>query len=225
MLFNNREVLAMAIDKKQPISKDEKLERLRHSASHVMAEAVQSIFPNAKFGIGPAIESGFYGDFDLPRSLIPEDLPLIEDKMHEIIASDEPKKGKVVYGFHRKVQKGHIYHFGFIPKQDSNNLDVFSSIITKVGIPTPNTVHPRELSVLRLRGEKNEEMVTVSNMGNTKLENVEILFNNVLTKDEKTQVRANDVTILERTSIQWTINKEITTQSTYNNIPYFIITV
>jgi len=63
---------------------------MRHSASHVMAEAVQSIFPDAKFGIGPVIENGFYYDFDLPRSLTPDDLPLIETKMSEIIASDTP---------------------------------------------------------------------------------------------------------------------------------------
>jgi threonyl-tRNA synthetase len=72
------------------MSEDEKLELMRHSASHVMAEAVQSIFPDAKFGIGPAIKDGFYYDFDLPRSLTPDDLPLIEAKMREIIAADVP---------------------------------------------------------------------------------------------------------------------------------------
>ncbi len=70
--------------------KEERLERMRHSAAHVMAEAVLSLFPEAKFGIGPAIENGFYYDFDLPRSLSPDDLPKIEQKMAEIIAADEP---------------------------------------------------------------------------------------------------------------------------------------
>ncbi|MBA7572168.1 Threonine--tRNA ligase 1 [subsurface metagenome] len=50
-----------------------------------MAEAVQSIFSDIKFGIGPAIENGFYYDFELPRSLVTDDLPLIESKMQEII--------------------------------------------------------------------------------------------------------------------------------------------
>ncbi len=68
----------------------ERLERMRHSAAHVMAEAVQSLFPRAKFGIGPTIEDGFYYDFELPRPLTPDDLPLIEEKMREIIARDEP---------------------------------------------------------------------------------------------------------------------------------------
>ena len=69
---------------------EEKLERMRHSAAHIMAEAVQSLFPEARFGIGPTIEDGFYYDFELPRSLTPEDLPIIEDKMKEIIAANFP---------------------------------------------------------------------------------------------------------------------------------------
>ncbi len=56
------------------------IQRMRHSAAHVMAEAVQEIFPDAKFAIGPAIEEGFYYDFDLPRPLTPEDLPDIEQR-------------------------------------------------------------------------------------------------------------------------------------------------
>ena len=76
--------------KGQAEANSEKLEIVRHSAAHVMAEAVQSIFPQAKFGIGPAIKNGFYYDFDLPRSLTPDDLPLIEAKMNEIITSNVP---------------------------------------------------------------------------------------------------------------------------------------
>ncbi len=60
------------------------LARMRHSAAHVMAEAVLSIFPDAKLAIGPAIENGFYYDFDLPRSLTPDDLEAIEKRMTEI---------------------------------------------------------------------------------------------------------------------------------------------
>ncbi len=68
--------------------KEARLEKMRHSAAHVMAEAVQALFPGAKFGIGPAIEDGFYYDFELPRPLVPEDLMAIEAKMREIIAGD-----------------------------------------------------------------------------------------------------------------------------------------
>ncbi len=66
------------------------LQRMRHSAAHVMAEAVQEIFPDAKFAIGPAIEDGFYYDFDLPRALTPEDLPDIEQRMQRIVDAKYP---------------------------------------------------------------------------------------------------------------------------------------
>ncbi|HVU66765.1 MAG TPA: threonine--tRNA ligase [Ktedonobacteraceae bacterium] len=66
------------------------IQRMRHSAAHVMAEAVQEIFPDAKFAIGPAIEDGFYYDFDLPRPLTPEDLPDIEQRMAKIVAGNYP---------------------------------------------------------------------------------------------------------------------------------------
>ncbi|MBN2239354.1 MAG: threonine--tRNA ligase [Dehalococcoidales bacterium] len=78
----------MAAEEK--MSKEDRLETIRHSASHIMAEAVKSMFPDAKFGIGPAIENGFYYDFELPRSLTPEDLPVIEEKMNEIIKANTP---------------------------------------------------------------------------------------------------------------------------------------
>jgi threonyl-tRNA synthetase len=65
------------------------IEQQRHSLSHVLAQAVIEMFPEAKLGIGPAIDDGFYYDFDLPRTLIPEDLPLLEEKMRKIIAEDQ----------------------------------------------------------------------------------------------------------------------------------------
>ena len=68
----------------------EKLKRIRHSTSHIMAEAVQSIFPDAKFAIGPAIADGFYYDFDLPRPLTEDDLETISKKMKEIIKANVP---------------------------------------------------------------------------------------------------------------------------------------
>ena len=65
-------------------------EVLRHSTSHVMAQAVQSLFPEAKITIGPAIKDGFYYDFDLDRSFSPEDFSRIEAKMKEIVERDLP---------------------------------------------------------------------------------------------------------------------------------------
>ena len=70
------------------LNSPEGIETLRHSTSHVMAQAVKSLFPEAKITIGPAIKDGFYYDFDLDHHFSPEDLPRIEEKMREIIAED-----------------------------------------------------------------------------------------------------------------------------------------
>ncbi|MFA4998994.1 MAG: threonine--tRNA ligase [Candidatus Paceibacterota bacterium] len=61
------------------------LNTLRHSLSHIMANAVQDLYPGTKLGIGPAIENGFYYDFGLDKNFTPEDLPKIESKMRELI--------------------------------------------------------------------------------------------------------------------------------------------
>ncbi len=60
----------------------------RHTASHVMAQAVLELFPGAKLAIGPAVADGFYYDFDLPQTLTPEDLPHIEERMRKIVGAD-----------------------------------------------------------------------------------------------------------------------------------------
>ncbi len=75
-----------------PVTLDSKegIEVCRHSAAHVMAEAVKSLYPNVKFGIGPAIENGFYYDFDAEKPFGPEDLEKIEAKMNGIIKGDHP---------------------------------------------------------------------------------------------------------------------------------------
>jgi len=66
------------------------LDAMRHSAAHVMAEAVLDRFPGTKLGIGPAIADGFYYDFELPRPLTPDDLAAIETRMSASIAADHP---------------------------------------------------------------------------------------------------------------------------------------
>ncbi|HLF09324.1 MAG TPA: threonine--tRNA ligase [Dehalococcoidia bacterium] len=72
------------------MEREELLHRLRHSASHVMAEAVVSYVPYAKLAIGPPIEGGFYYDFGLPFPLSPDDLESIERMMADSIAADHP---------------------------------------------------------------------------------------------------------------------------------------
>ena len=68
----------------------EGLEIIRHSTSHLMAQAVKGLYPEAQITIGPVIENGFYYDFSLPKHLTNEDLPLIEKKMDEIVKRDLP---------------------------------------------------------------------------------------------------------------------------------------
>ena len=67
---------------------DSDLYRIRHSAAHVMAQAVVEMFPEAKYTIGPPVEDGFYYDFDLPRPLTPDDLAEVESRMREVISGD-----------------------------------------------------------------------------------------------------------------------------------------
>ena len=73
-----------------PPSSEQGVEVLRHSTSHVMAQAVQSLFPGVKVTIGPAIREGFYYDFDIERGFSPEDFPKIEGRMKEIIDRNLP---------------------------------------------------------------------------------------------------------------------------------------
>ncbi|MBX3515264.1 MAG: threonine--tRNA ligase [Xanthobacteraceae bacterium] len=101
-----KRTIAMALDGEvmdltDPIDRDAKiefisredpraLEMIRHDAAHVMAEAVQELFPGTQVTIGPSIENGFYYDFFRNQPFTPEDFPAIEKKMKEIIARDKP---------------------------------------------------------------------------------------------------------------------------------------
>lgn len=91
------------VDLRTPVTEDCELQILTfddaegkktywHTTSHIMAQAVKKLFPEAGFAIGPAIENGFYYDFDLPRTLAPEDLAAIEAEMKKIIKADFPLK-------------------------------------------------------------------------------------------------------------------------------------
>jgi threonyl-tRNA synthetase len=76
---------------------DSQLYRVRHSTAHIMAQAVMEMFPGqARIAIGPPIAEGFYYDFELPRSLTPEDLELIERRMRQIIEADFPFERQVL---------------------------------------------------------------------------------------------------------------------------------
>ncbi|MBI4055724.1 MAG: threonine--tRNA ligase [Elusimicrobia bacterium] len=99
------------------------LERLRHSCAHVMAQAVQELFPGTKLGIGPTIENGFYYDFDTQHPFTLEDLPRIEARMREIahgkhpfIRSEKNKQEAIEY-YKRKEEKFKIEIIQEIPEE------------------------------------------------------------------------------------------------------------
>ncbi|HMD89985.1 MAG TPA: threonine--tRNA ligase [Anaerolineaceae bacterium] len=97
-------------EKKEERYEDTWIYRIRHSTSHIMAEAVLEKFPDAQIAIGPAIEDGFYYDFDLPRPLAPEDLASIEARMREIIRGKYPFIRKEVSADEaRAIFKGQAY--------------------------------------------------------------------------------------------------------------------
>ena len=74
----------------------EGLEILRHSTAHLLAQAVQSVYPKAQVTIGPVIEDGFYYDFAFERPFTPEDLEKVEQKMREIVKADQPVRRRVL---------------------------------------------------------------------------------------------------------------------------------
>lgn len=93
------------------------LETLRHSCSHIMADAVKRLYPNARLAIGPAIENGFYYDFDIPGGIKEEDLSKIEAEMKKIVNSNVPfvkeewPREKALEYF---TQKGETYKIALI---------------------------------------------------------------------------------------------------------------
>lgn len=106
--------------------KDEKIFKARHSLAHILAKALMSLYPNTKLTIGPAIDDGFYYDIDLDKNLTPEDFPVIEKKMKEIINKGEDFKRVVVSRDEAlKLFKGNEYKEEIIkelPKEEEVSL-------------------------------------------------------------------------------------------------------
>jgi threonyl-tRNA synthetase len=117
------EVAGMDIAVETSDARDYELARMRHSAAHLMAEAVQEVFPDARFGIGPAIDTGFYYDFDLPRSLTPDDLEEIERRMRANQAKGESFQREVVSREDaRRIFAGNPYKVELIDELPSDEI-------------------------------------------------------------------------------------------------------
>src|SRR5512137_1167006 len=170
----------------QPHQKYEgsELYRIRHSAAHVMAEAVLEMFPEAKYTIGPPIENGFYYDFDLPRPLTPEDLEKIEKRMRQIIAGhhkfirrvvsaqearqifkDQPYKLELIEG----LEKGGFDEYGN-PLQGEPEIsiytsDTFTDLCRGPHVDNTGQINPSALKLLSSsgaywRGDEHNKMLT-----------------------------------------------------------------
>jgi threonyl-tRNA synthetase len=101
---------------------------IRHSLSHILAYAVQELYPGTKFGIGPAIENGFYYDFKLPQAITLEDLPRIEKKMQELIKKGfEFEKRDISKKDAEKIFKDQSYKLELIAELPENGITVYKS--------------------------------------------------------------------------------------------------
>ncbi len=107
---------------------ESKLYKIRHSAAHIMAQAVLEMFPEGKITIGPPVENGFYYDFDLPRNLTPEDLQQIEKRMRQIIAGRHDFVKKVVSAEEaRQIFKDQPYKLELIDGLEAGGLDEYGN--------------------------------------------------------------------------------------------------
>ncbi|MGB9674318.1 MAG: threonine--tRNA ligase [Anaerolineales bacterium] len=120
------------VENKNEKYEESKLFKIRHSTAHVMAQAVLELFPDAKYSIGPAIEDGFYYDFDLPRTLTPQDLEIIEKRMREIIRGNHPFVKKIVSAAEaREIFKNQPYKLELIQGLEKGGMDEHGNPLTE----------------------------------------------------------------------------------------------
>jgi len=135
-----------------------RIETIRHSLSHILAYAVQELFSGVKFGIGPAIKTGFYYDFDLPKAISPEDLPKIEKKLRELINQDIKFKKRVVSKEKaKKLFKDQPYKLELIEEIPEKNVSVYESgkfIDLCVGphVKSTKEINPDSFKLIRIAG-------------------------------------------------------------------------
>ena len=150
---------------------EEALEVLRHSTAHLLAQAVKRLYPDAKLGIGPVIENGFYYDIDSPTTITAEDLPAIEKEMKKIIAENIPVTRKVVSREEAKAlyeEVGDEYKLELldaIPAGEQVSIYYQGDFFDLCrGVHVPSTGKIREFKLLSLagaywRGDSNNKML------------------------------------------------------------------
>jgi threonyl-tRNA synthetase len=163
---------------------DSQLYRIRHSAAHVMAQAVLEFYPQAKYTIGPPVENGFYYDFDLPEPIALEDLEKIEKRMRQIIAGGHPFVKKVVSADEaRRIFKDQPYKLELIEgleqgafDEDGNPLtekpeisiyqhDTFVDLCRGPHVESTRQINPAAIKLMSIagaywRGDEKNKMLT-----------------------------------------------------------------
>ena len=141
---------------------------LNHSTSHIMAEAIKKVFPDAKFAIGPSIKNGFYYDFETENSVAPEDLKKIEDEMKKIIASNNIfERREVLKDEAKKIFKDNLYKIELIDAIEDDTVSLYTSgnfIDLCAGPHIPSTGRIGAFKLLSIagaywRGDENNKML------------------------------------------------------------------
>jgi threonyl-tRNA synthetase len=149
------------------------LEKMRHSASHILAQAVLNLYPDAKLGIGPAIESGFYYDFEFSEPIEEEDLPKIEKEMKKIIKKGLPIKQVVMNkeeAFEYYNKTGQIYKLELLEELDEKEYSFYVTGENDFAdlCRGPHLENTKDIGAIKLtktagaywRGDENEKMLT-----------------------------------------------------------------
>jgi threonyl-tRNA synthetase len=153
------------------IASEEGLEVLRHSASHLLAQAVKRLYPGTKLGIGPAIKDGFYYDLDVPQQISEEALLKIEQEMRRIVKENLPITRKVLTKEEAKAlfaEKEEIYKLELIEELSDSEVSIYEQgefLDLCRGPHVPSTSHIKHFKLLSLagaywRGDEKNKMLT-----------------------------------------------------------------
>lgn len=153
------------------IASEEGLEVLRHSASHLLAQAVKRLYPGTKLGIGPAIKDGFYYDLDVPQQISEEALLKIEQEMRRIVKENLPITRKVLTKEEAKAlfaEKEEIYKLELIEELPDSEVSIYEQgefLDLCRGPHVPSTSHIKHFKLLSLagaywRGDEKNKMLT-----------------------------------------------------------------
>jgi len=148
-----------------------KLEKIRHSLAHLLAHAVLELYPETKFGIGPAIENGFYYDFEFKKPITNEDLPRIEMKMKELVKSNIKFERKLISKEKAKeIFKTQPYKLELIEEIEEKKISIYKSgkfidLCKGPHVKSTKEIDPQAFKLIKIagaywRGDEKNPMLT-----------------------------------------------------------------